>query len=218
MIEPLLLPKITDYWDAAKNAVPHFAENLESLSPADAHQTGLEIRAGVGEHLRVLPDSLLGRVAFAVAEDLYRTANTVSVWNSAVADYLNCSAGTFFTILSQRGLRLHYAIDNSFQELQRPLLLFPGWFRACGIHYECPQFRESEGTPRGLSREQCTGGLREAFTNRRHYLMLDADSDESSFEAPLEQIDTTGVLTIIRNEAPDPGSKAIAYLSGKPLA
>ncbi len=105
------------------------------------------IRAAVTEHVRVLPDRWLHWAAFIAAEDLYRTANAITAWTSSVADYLACSAGTFFRILSQRGCHLHYVIDNSCQEMQRPLELFPLWFLACGIHYECPQLFKSSCTP-----------------------------------------------------------------------
>lgn len=218
MVEPLILPKTTDYWDTAKEAVLLFASQLRESSPEDARLLASEISAGVTEHVRVLTDLWLPRAAFVVAEDLYRTANTVSVWNSSVADYLACSAAVFFAALARRGLQLHYVIDNSFADMQRPIQLFPLWFRACGLHYECPQLHQSSGASAQQSRAASTKQLRAASASGRHYLFLDTDSDDSSFEAPLEQLNTKGVLTIIRNEAPGPGSKALVYLSGKQLA
>ncbi len=218
MSQPFMLPKLSDYWDTAKDAIPRFAAELAAQSPTAAKETTTAIRAAVTEHLRVLPDQWLPRVAFVVAEDLYRAANTITAWNASVADYLACSAATFFGLLSQRGYRLHYVIDNSFQEMQRPIQLFPLWFRACGIEYQCPQLVESEfGLEPTESQGVVSQVLRGFFADGRHYVVLDTDSIESSFDTPLEQRDTKGVLTVIRTEAPGPGSKALVYLAGQPL-
>jgi hypothetical protein len=213
-----MLPKISDYWDSTKNAIPRFAAELEALSPTAAKQTTATIRAAVTEHVRVLSDQWLPRVAFVVAEDLYRTANTIAAWNTSVADYLACSAATFFDLLSQRGYCLHYIIDNSFQQMQRPIELFPLFFPACGIEYQCPQHLESTfGLAPGESQGVSSQVLRGLFAQGKHYLLLDTDSIESSFAAPLEQRKTKGVITVIRNEAPGAGSKASLYLAGQPI-
>jgi hypothetical protein len=218
MQSTFMLPKISDYWDTAKDAIPGFAAELAAQSPAAAKETTSAIRAAITEHVRVLSDQWLPLVAFVVAEELYRAASTITVWNSSVADYLDCSAATFFGLLSQRGYRLHYVIDNSFQEMQRPTQLFPSWFQACGIQYQCPQLLESEfGLEPTESQGVVSDVLRGFFADGRHYVLLDADSIESSFDAPLEQRDTKGVLTVIRTEAPGPGSKASAYLAGQPI-
>lgn len=213
-----MLPKISDYWDTAKEAVPRFAAELAAQSPTAAKQTTSAIRAAVTEHVRVLSDQWLPRVAFVVAEDLYRAANTITAWNASVADYLACSAGTFFALLSQRGFRLHYVIDNSFQEMQRPIQLFPLWFQACGIEYQCPQLVESKfGLEPTESQAVVSDVLRGFFAHGRHYVLLDTDSIESSFDAPLEQRDTKGILTVIRTEAPGPESIASMYLAGQQI-
>lgn len=218
MAEPLMCPKISDYWDASKKAIPRFAAYLAAQSPTTAEQAKSAIRAAVTEHVRVLTDDWLPRVAFVVAEDLYRTANAITVWDDSVADYLACSAGTFFSLLSQRGYRLHYVIDNSFQEMQRPIQLFPSWFQACGIEYQCPQVLESEfGLEPKESQGVVSDVLRGFFAQGRHYVVLDTDSIESSFDAPLEQRNAEGVVTVIRTEAPGPGSKALVYLGGKQI-
>jgi hypothetical protein len=218
MNQPTMLPKISDYWDTAKNAIPRLAAELEAQSPTAAKETAAAIRDAVTEHLRVLPDEWLPRVAFVVAEDLYRAASTITAWDDSVADYLACSAGTFFALLSMRGYRLHYVIDNSFQEMQRPTLLFPLWFKACGIEYQCPQVLETEfGLDPTESRVVVSDILREFYAQGRHYVLLDTDSTASSFEAPLAQRDTKGILTVIRTEAPGPGSKASVYLASQPI-
>ena len=219
MTEPLILPKVTDYWDPVKNAVPQFAGLFAPLSPAEAKGKADAIRAGITEHLRVLPDQLLVRAVFVVAEDLYRTANTITIWNSSVADYLACSAATFIGLLAQRGYHLHYIKDNSFQEMQRPIQLFPLWFQACGIEYQCPQLLESEfGMEPKESQGVVSQVLRGFFADGKHYVVLDTDSIDSSFDAPLEQRNMEGIITVIRTEAPGPGSKAMVYVAGQPIA
>src|SRR5207248_10525888 len=111
----------------------------------------------------------------------------------------------------------HYVIDNSFQEMQRPIQLFPLWFQACGIEYQCSQLVESLGLEPTESQGVVSEVLRGFFADGRHYVVLDTDSIESSFDAPLEQLDTKGVLTIIRTEGPGPGSEASLYLAGQPI-
>ncbi|HPA20375.1 MAG TPA: hypothetical protein PLU30_21675 [Verrucomicrobiae bacterium] len=218
MSHSFVLPKISDYWDTGKDSIPRFAAALAAQSPTAAGETASAIRAAITAHVRVLPDQWLPRVAFVVAEDLYRAANAITIWTASIADYLECSAGTFFGLLSRRGYCLHYVIDNSFQEMQRPTELFPLWFQACGIEYVCPQLLESQfGLEPIESQGVASEILRKCFADSRHYVVLDTDSIESSFAAPLEQRDTKGVITVVRTEAPGPGSKSLVYLAGQPL-
>jgi hypothetical protein len=217
MIKPLVLPKITDYWDSDNDAILRFSDQLRESMSDKANVLASEVSAGIREHVRVLNDQWLPRVAFVIAEDLYRVANTIPIWDSSIEDYLACSASVFFSELSQRNFRIHYVIDNCFDDMQRPLQLFPLWFRACGFHYECPQAHQAIDVSPEDSRAISTQRLRTAFVKGMHYVILDTDSESSSFEAPIEQIDAQGVLTIVRNEGAGKGSKATVLLAGKQL-
>ena len=66
------MPKISDFWDSTKDAIPRFATKLEALPPELAGEMTNMIREAVTEHVRVLPDRWLYLAAFIAAEDLYR--------------------------------------------------------------------------------------------------------------------------------------------------
>lgn len=228
-----MLPKITNYWDTAQDAIPRFAAELSALSPTAAKETTTATRAAVTEHLRVLPDKLLLLAAVAVANDLYRAASTIAFWNTSVADYLGCSAATFFGLLSQRGYRLHYVIDNSFEDLQRPTQLFPLWFQACGIVYICPQLlaldlMRSDGVAVADDSVSLAHHIAEARhlgdrivqkcrEEARHYVYLETDFQDGSLDTALQGRGEAGVLSLFRNEAPVLGSKVAVVLPKQKL-
>jgi hypothetical protein len=80
-----VLPKITDYWDTNRDAIPRFAAELSAPSPMAANETTVATRTAVTEHVRVLPDEELLRAAVAIADDLYRAAR-----NDRIVEYLHC--------------------------------------------------------------------------------------------------------------------------------
>ena len=219
-----MLPKITDYWDTVQDGIPRSAVELSTLSARAAKKTTAATRAAVTEHLRVLPDKTLLHAAFVVADDLYRAASTIAFWNTSVDDYLKCSAATFFGLFSQRGYKLHYVVDNSFEDLQRPTELFPLWFRACGIVYICPQLlalelMQHDGVAvvdRSASMAQYIAEARhlgdrlvqECNDEARHYVYLETNFQDGSLDTALQSRGAAGVLSVFRNEAPVPGSKA----------
>lgn len=213
ILNPSFLPKITDYFDYG--AIDHWASLLHKMSSEALSNCVGDLGDAVTEHTRVLSDELLQRVAFVIADDLYKTANTINLWSDSVETYLRATAGVFFDLLDQRGFRLHYVIDNSFEDMERPLRFFPTWYSACGIAYECPQLLTAQdGTSPSEARRRCTAALHASGGNF-HYAILDTDSEDDSFTAPREQLKQDKVITVIRIEAPIPGSKTIVYFSGR---
>jgi len=207
------LRKITDYW--GYGAIERWASTLDAMDSEMLSASETELGAAVMEHTRVLADELLQLAAIAMMDDLYKNANMIDVWNDSVTVYLRATAGIFSQLLAQRGFILHYVVDNSFEDMQRPLQLFPIWYSACGIEYVCPQLLTAQdGYPPSESRRRCTATLR-ASGGSFHYIMLDTDSAEDSFTAPLEQREGDKVITILRTEAPIPGSNVQAYVSGR---
>jgi hypothetical protein len=134
-----MLGKITDYWDSNARAIDSFAKEVGSLPPASQGATMRDLEAAVREHVRVIPAPLLPTVAMVVADDLYKAACWIDRWDDDLAGYLRASAGPFWSSFGERGYVLHQLIDNVFEDLARPLELFPEWFRSCGIIYVCPQ-------------------------------------------------------------------------------
>ena len=54
----------------------------------------------------------------------------------------------------------------------------------------------------------------QASAGNFHYVILDTDCNDDSFTAPMEQLEQENVITVIREEAPLPGSNIIVSLSG----
>jgi hypothetical protein len=158
-------------------------------------------------------------------DDLYKAACAVTRWDDGLATYLVASAGTFMDLVADRGFRCQYLVDNAWEDLARPLELFPHWYRAAGLVYACPQGIARElmkhddpaasdaELPTRMARyideardvvtqlvERCAG-------EGRHFVQLDADSIDSSFARGFEDAGADRVLTVFRNQAPEPGSK-----------
>lgn len=210
---PYFLPKITDYWDY--DAIDHWASMLGEMDDETLSDSLDMLSAAVTEHTRVLSDELLQRVSIVIADDLYKTANTIGFWSESIEAYLRATAGVFFRLLNERGFILHYVVDNSFEDMGRPLQLFPSWYSACGIQYECPQFLTAQdGCSPTEARRRCTTAL-QASGGNFHYVILDTDCEDDSFTAPLEQLKQDKVITVIREEAPVPGSRITIYNSGR---
>ena len=219
-----MLPKISDYLDTAQDAIPRFAAELSGLPPTAAKEMADAVRAEVTEHVRVCPDKELLLAAFVVAEELYRAAATIEFWDASVADYLQCSAATFFGLLSQRGYQLHYVVDNLYEDPQRPTEFFPQWFHACGLAYICPLFAafglmNADGVAEtdlaasvayylAEARNVASVALLLSRKRGRHYVYLETDLEEGCLDLALEGRGTPGVLSVFRNEAPVPGSRA----------
>lgn len=217
-----MLPKITDYWDTSQESIPRFASELSKLSPKAAKKITTATHAEVTEHVRVLSDKHLLLAAATVADNLYQAASTIEFWDTAVEDYLKCSAATFFGLLSQRGYQIHYVIDNCYDDLQRPTQLFPLWFQACGIVYVCPQLivlklMEADGVPMAnysdslsnyIAEARHIGGLivQKCRDEASHYVYLETDFQDGSLDTALQSRGAPGVLSVFRNEVPVPGS------------
>lgn len=217
-----MLQRITDYWDTLQDAIPRFANELSRLSPSAAKRKAVETRAEIIEHCRVLPDKVLLQAAVPIADHVYRAASTIGFYDASVSEYLWCSAGTFFGVLSQRGYQLQYVIDNTYDDPQRPTQLFPPWFKACGLVYACPQavvlqLMQADGVPEtnyleslahyiGEARYVADCLLQRCREKALHYLFLDTDSQEGSLQYAMQGQGAPGVLGMFRNEAAVPGS------------
>ena len=221
------LPKITDYWDANRG-VPHpFWEVVTQAKGNDRALILQLIQDSITEHVRVLSDENLCNAAFVMVDDLYKSANNTAAFDEGIRQYLGASAGVFSALFSKRGYVIHYIVDNEFSNteigVERPLGLFPLWFRASGLAYICPQelalhLMKADGINRSEFCLKLSQYVREAryvsdkvldscHSENRHYVFLDLDSTDTSFGKAFSSSDMPGVLTIFRNEAPIQGSK-----------
>jgi len=224
-------PNLVSYWDQRTDATARFRERLLSLRSEDRIAALEVVRKTVNDAAQSCPDKNLRKLVFVVGDDLYKSANVDGIWDEALSLYLKASAGEFFGVVQARGYRMHYIVDNAFSDLTRPLN-FDAWFRPCGIVYICPQFLASkmmerdkveparfhENLPRYIDegRYMADEAVKRCVDEQRHFLFLDADSKEGSFTAAQAASEHAGVITVLRNEAPLPGSKVDVRFSDKP--
>jgi hypothetical protein len=227
-----MLNKITDYWDANVDAVAHGANRLEALGDSELENALAEIDAAVSEHVRVLPDGVLLTATMIVADDLYKSACRIGYWNAWLEGYLRASAGALGRCLSERGFLLQYLVDNTWEELDRPVRLFPEWYGAAGLVYVCPQvimqmlpeyepiaersgIRAATAATITEARDVAQNLVESCQGERRHFIHLDCDWVEGSFATADRLSGAAGVLTVLRDEAPDPGTTvSISYPEG----
>jgi hypothetical protein len=219
-----MLPKITDYWDEQVRAIDKAALELLELNDSEGERAASEIAASVREHVRVLPDEILIRATVPVLDDLYKAACATTRWDGGLETYLEASAGTFMGLLAERGFRCQYLVDNAWEDLTRPLELFPPWYQAAGLVYACPQSiardlmqSDEPGTSNAELSTRMPMYIDEArdviiqlvgrcISEGRHFTQLDANYVDGSFAQPFEHSGAAGVLTVFRNQAPEPGS------------
>jgi len=207
------LNKIVDYWDG--DSISQWSSILSEMSEDELSNAKEGLKNAVIEHTKPLSDELLKRVAYIMVDDLYKSANAIGVWNDYVCDYLDSTASVFLRELSNRGFSVHYLVDNVFDDMERPLTLFHAWYAACGIVYQCPQlFSKQNRVSLADARQMCQGVLK-ANNGRFHYILLDTDSEDDSFDVPVEQLNNSKIITVIRTEAAEPHSKVMVFVSGE---
>jgi hypothetical protein len=217
-------PKVTDYWDQNVGAIDAASRRLELLDDSTRSSELKAIAAAVAEHVRVLPNDLIPQAAAVIADDLYKAACTTDRWDSNVEKYLDASAGTLAAELAGRGFRIQYLVDNAWEDLTRPVDLFEGWFRASGFAYACPQvlalqLARRDGAPaeHGLeelspnyiseARHLAASITADCHSSEIHLFGLETDWTDDSFSTAFRYRGEPGVITLFRNEAPEPGTK-----------
>lgn len=223
-----LFNKITDYWDnQTRNSIFEFSQ-LIGFYPQDKKEQALQdIRRAMFEHAQILNDEQLTYAAFIIADDIYKSANEISLFNLYISEYLEASAGTFFEIVKERGYCLRYLANNLYAGsasagMIRPLQFFRYFFLPAGIKYICPHEIALELMKRdGLNVEDYDASidkyLKEAqlvgdmvidkcHENGEHYFSLQINGDQSNFASSLARVKDKGVITVFRSEPPLPGT------------
>jgi hypothetical protein len=225
-MNPYFLYKVTDYWDSNTDNLKRFCEELHTARPDQRKSIMEAIRTAVSEHVRVLSDETLCKVAWIMTEDLYRWANELASLSTSYAWYFEASAAQLLFLLWKRGYIMHYLAENDFPNtplgMERPLDIFPDWFRSAGFVYICPQslaleMMTADGFQRADFYDQVSRYIDEArdvteqvaeecHSTDRHYFFLDTDSTEKSFGVALARSGEPGVITVHRSDAPVRGS------------
>lgn len=225
-----MLPKLTDYWDFNARALPTGADRLEQKPEAEWPAEQAIIESALTEQMRVVPDDLLRRAAVSYVDDLYKEASATNVWGGALPVYLHTCAGTLSRLLTERGMRIQYLIDNEYADMARPLQLFPEWFGYCGFVYACPQavvmeLAEHDGVAESgdfgelsaryidEARHVVNLTIERAQSEGRHLVQLDTDSAPGSYDVAMRAVREPGTITVSRSEAPEPGSHVDTWIA-----
>lgn len=221
------LRKITDYWDSNNNALHIYAKSLTRLSGAEYDSALVDIQNAVIEHASVLPDNTLQQVAWIMVDDIYKSVNTPFILQSPFLDYLSASAETLLNIVKDRGYVIQYVVDNTFAadeiHMMGPIKVFPLVFKASGLKYICPQelaikMMVSDSVdennlyssmPRYIeeARDVSNMVVNRCHEEKYHYIFIDTDSQDNSFDTAISQRNQSGVVIAYRCEAPVKGSK-----------
>ncbi len=226
-------PRLTDYWDQQVGAIDAGARRLSALDGAERHSALDDIGASVVRHVEAMADEVLAQACIPVIDDLYKAACAIDRWDVSLDEYLTASAGTFADLLQQRGLEIQYLVDNAWEDMARPIELFPAWYGACGFVYVCPQILALElsradgvaaETDPATTEAACMAEARVLATELvsrchadvKHFIHLDTGWIEGSFDAALTKRGDAHVLTLLRNTAPSAGSTvAVWYPDGR---
>ncbi|MEJ7785476.1 MAG: hypothetical protein WKF96_11780 [Solirubrobacteraceae bacterium] len=216
-------PRLTDYWDFGARAIDRHARDLEKLNEAELRAVLSLVADAITDHVDNLPEELLPAAAVAIVDDLYKSACVINRWDDILGTYLATSARTLLSELASRGIHIQYLVDNVWDELERPVDLFPHWFEAAGFVYVCPQeivskLAEEDGRSDDVDAEELLSAYIEESRHvggqivarcqeePRHFVQLDCDWVQGSFDQAFTQAGGEGVVTILRIAAADAGT------------
>jgi hypothetical protein len=225
---------IHDYWNWKKDALFNKAGDIEKYDESKRNDIYESTRHAIYSLSEEFPERVLAINAFVMCEDFYRSLNRPTIrLDNSLMQYIHASCGSFCEILAKRGFAIHYLIDNAFEETEfgmtYPLQAFPLLFRGAGLVYLCPQHLAFEMITHdkkenffdhlpqyiGKARLVASELVKKCHRDGRHYVLLDTDPDEKSFEESMNFGNTPYVVTIFRDEAPVEGSKcAVSCFDG----
>jgi hypothetical protein len=232
------LNSIYDYWDmrtywetGAHMPIYEYSRIIKKYNPKDREHALKLIQQAIEKHVAHLDDDKLTLAAFIIADDLYKAANEIRIYDPYISNYLEASAGTFFKLLKKRGYFIHYIVNNSFSDLQRPLHLFDLWYLSAGMKYVCPHklalsLMETDGLDEKdfsvnlldyiVEAEYVTEKIIDlCHSNNDNYILLHIDMPQ--VEAHFSFGGTKpGVITVHRCEAAIKGSRCRVYPPKEP--
>jgi hypothetical protein len=228
---------ISDYWDNQdKNSILEYARLISTLPLPEQRQIENQIREAIFDHVAALNDKQLVYAAFIIADDIYKSANEISLFIPYISEYLRASAGTFYDLLKQRGYYLHYLTNtvfagSAFQGFIRPLHIFWRFFEPAGIRYVCPHAIALELMQRdGISEEDFEQNLaaylpraeaagnaiiHRCHADKRHYINLQIDGGDRNFRNSFAHSQDQGTITVLRSEVPVRGTSCSVIFPGQ---
>lgn len=223
-----VLENISDYWDNQyQNSIFEYSQIISHYPAGQREQVKNLIREAIFEHVAALNDKQLVYAAFIIADDIYKSANEISLFIPFISEYLQASAGTFYDLLKQRGYYLHYLTNtvfagNAFQGFIRPLHIFWQFFEPAGLRYICPhaialELMQRDGLSEKDFEKNIAAYLRRAETagnsiihrchaDKKHYINLQIDGDDRNFRTSFAHAKDKGTITVLRSEVPVRGT------------
>jgi len=222
------LQNIFDYWDnQKKNSIFDNSRLIASYPLEERQASANQIREAIFDHTAAMNDKQLVYAAFIIADDIYKSANEISLFIPHITEYLKASAGTFYDLLRQRGYYLHYLTNtvfagSAFQGFVRPLHIFWQFFEPAGIRYICPhaialELMQRDGInesdfekylPEYLPRGESAGNsiIHRCHMDKKHYINLQIDGSDRNFRSSFAHAKDKGVITVLRSEVPVKGT------------
>lgn len=217
---------LVEYFDQRTDAINRAAARVRALDESDRPAAYREIQECVLDKVARLPEDLLLKATVSMVDDLYKFVNDTVWMDDALLGYLDAFAHTMMATVRARGYVARYIVDNQFSGADflkmGPFDLFPRVFNAAGFVYTCPQWlalqlMRSDGLPEEDYDARVADYIDEArMMNDRvvntcrndahHFVLLETDYIDGSLNAAFSGEYDTGALTIIRNEAPLPGT------------
>lgn len=231
-----LFPRITDYFDNQNRNTIFEHSQMIGFSLREKKEAALQdIEEAMFEHTAILNDEQLTYAAFIIADDIYKSANEITLFNLYISEYLEASAGTFYQILRQRGFVLHYLANNLYAGtagggMIRPLQFFRYFFLPAGINYICPheialELMKRDGLTvqdydasigKYLEEARLVGDavIEKCHDNNDHYFNLQIDGEKSNFAPSLDRVGDKNVITVFRSEPPMAGTSCDVLFPG----
>jgi hypothetical protein len=225
---------ISEYWDYRTNGIFEFSQRLRDEAPDERASILKKITKTIPNVATPMADDELLLTAVSFVDDLYKTVALTDpiAWDETESKYLQACGGTMSTLLKRRGYVVEFVIDNTYKDLRRPLQLFRDWFGNADLFFTCPQevamrLMQKDAVPVEATLPNLPKYIEEArhvsgalvgrcHSEGRHFVYLDTDAEEDSFEIPLSYVGQPGVLAIFRNDAPASGSKVQVGLPNQP--
>lgn len=214
--------KLSDYWDVNVDAVGAAAKRIGPLE-GPARQAALdEISAAVDSHLGVLDRNWLIQLSPSLVDDLYKAASRMLAFDGEIHDYLQVAIKPIVDALAKEGILVQYLVDNSWPDWEGAADLVGTWFRFAGLGFVCAQElarelvleakADGKGPPEAgelpaLARQAANEVVAEQQELGGSFIQLDMDMEAGSFEQAIRRAGSEGVVTVIRSEAPDPGTR-----------
>lgn len=221
------MKKGTDYFDnREKNCIWEYSQEYGSLTDEAKVIVDQLIKNRLEGWLNMIDKDdpkLLGMIGAVIMDDIYRSGNLMTIYNDRVMEYLHATAKVVMDWYRHHDIMIHYLCNNTFSDFLRPLVIFPRMLSNSGLVYICPQHlawlqMNEKGIPydnfhtyyeeyEEAAFEEAQDLIRQCSKFGIHYLHLDIDGGQRSFETDFSYIDEPGHVVVLRKEAPQDSSQ-----------